>query len=164
MPCGLAVGDGSVWVTDCASPTLVRIDPELAHRSSPTGTGCRCRSRYLAAQTRDVVLGAGSVWVAQGSANPSYVHRLDPKTGRVQESILIPEGGAQALAFADGALWVANADISQVSKIDARTNQITATPTVGDGNICCLAAGGGYAWVATNPDHQAWKLAGRAPW
>ena len=24
----------------------------------------------------------------------------------------------------------------------------------------CCTAGGGYAWVATNPDHQAWKLAG----
>ena len=35
IPCGLAVGDGSVWVTDCTSPTLVRIDPETV---VPTGS------------------------------------------------------------------------------------------------------------------------------
>jgi DNA-binding SARP family transcriptional activator/streptogramin lyase len=158
VPCGLAVGEGSVWVTDCSSPTLVRIDPAL----DPPVVADRYRLPVsypeLATQTREVVLGAGSVWVGQGNTNPSYVHRIDPKTGRVQNSILIPKGGAQALAFGDGALWVANADIGQVSRIDSHTNEITATPVVGDANICCLAVGGGYAWVATNPDHQVWKI------
>ena len=39
IPCGLATGEGSVWVTDCTSPTLVRIDP--SRRSSPSGSACR---------------------------------------------------------------------------------------------------------------------------
>ena len=158
VPCGLAAGAGSMWVTDCTSPTLVQIDPSLDPPVIANRFRLPVRGGFLGSQTHEVALGAGSVWVGQGNANPSYVHRLDPRTGHVRKSILIPDGGAQALAFGDGALWVANADISQVSRIDARTNEVTATPSVGNTNICCLAAGGGYAWVATNPDHQIWKL------
>jgi ABC-type transport system substrate-binding protein len=158
VPCGLAVGLGSVWVTDCTSPTLVQIDPTLDPPVIANHFPLPARPGFLGSETHEVALGAGSVWVAQGNANPSSVRRLDPRTGHVQASILIPDGGAQALAFGNGALWVANADISQVSKIDPRTNDVTATSGVGDTNICCLAAGGGYAWVATNPDHQIWKL------
>jgi DNA-binding SARP family transcriptional activator/ABC-type transport system substrate-binding protein/streptogramin lyase len=161
VPCGLAVGEGSVWVTDCTSATLVQIDPSLDPPVIADRFPLPAHHGFLSSETHEVALGAGSVWVGQGNANPSYVHRLDPRTGHVQKSILIPEGGAQALAFGDGALWVANADISQVTRIDARTNEVTATPSVGNTNICCLAAGGGYAWVATNPDHQVWKLDAR---
>ena len=155
-PCGLAVGEGAVWVTDCSSPTLLRIDPaqnvvvERFHVPVPYPE--------LVSQTQEVAVGAGSVWVAQGVANPSYVYRLDPRTGRVQARILIPEGGAQALAFGDGALWVANVWIHQVSRIDPRTNEIAATGSVSDAEICCLAAGGGYAWAATTPDREIWKI------
>jgi ABC-type transport system substrate-binding protein len=158
VPCGLAVGEGSVWVTDCTSPTLVQIDPALDPPVVANRFPLPVHDYGLAWETHEVAVGAGSVWVGQGNANPSYVHRLDPRTGRVQASILIPEGGAQSLTFGNGALWVANADIGHVSRIDARTNAVTATPSVGSTNICCLAAGGGYAWVATNPDHQIWKL------
>jgi DNA-binding SARP family transcriptional activator/ABC-type transport system substrate-binding protein len=158
VPCGLAVGEGSVWVTDCTTPTLVQIDPSLDPPVVANRFPLPVTESDLSSQTHEVTVGAGSVWVGQGNANPSYVHRLDPRTGHVTASILIPEGGAQALTFGNGALWVANADISQVSRIDSRTNRVTATPSVGDTNICCLAAGGGYVWVATNPDHQIWKL------
>jgi ABC-type transport system substrate-binding protein len=158
VPCGLAVGEGFVWVTDCTSPTLVQIDPALDPPVVANRFPLPVHDYGLAWQTHDVALGAGSVWVGQGNANPSYVHRLDPRTGRVEASVLIPQGGAQALTFGNGALWVANADIGRVSRIDARTNAVTATPSVGRTNICCLAAGSGYVWVATNPDHQIWKL------
>src|SRR4051794_15586515 len=84
-PGGLAVGYGSVWVTDCCTPTLVRIDSAtnaIADRIRlPTAQG------YLASQTGDVATGAGSVWVSQGFVNPSYVLRLDPTTGRVVDRI-----------------------------------------------------------------------------
>ena len=75
----------------------------------------------------------------------------------MQKSILIPEGGAQALAFGDGALWVANAATSaRLSRIDPRTNaDHRDVRDVGERDICCVAAGGGYVWAATNPDHQA---------
>src|SRR4029077_5348700 len=61
VPCGLAVGAGSVWVTDCSSPTIVRVDPlhavVVGRFSLPVSQG------YLADATQSVVVGAGSVWV-----------------------------------------------------------------------------------------------------
>src|SRR5207244_632398 len=74
VPCGLATGERSVWVIDCNTPTLVRIDPSL---DPPVAERIRVPTPEpgLATQTEDVVVGAGSVWVGQGFANPSYVHR-----------------------------------------------------------------------------------------
>ena len=100
VPCGLAVGEGSVWVTDCTSPTLVQIDPALDPPVVANRFPLPVHDYGLAWQTHDVALGAGSVWIGQGNANPSYVHRLDPRTGRVEASVLIPQGGAQALPSA----------------------------------------------------------------
>ena len=128
VPCGLAVGEGFVWVTDCTSPTLVQIDPSLDPPVVANRFPLPVHDYGLAWQTHDVALGAGSVWIGQGNANPSYVHRLDPRTGHVEASVLIPQGGAQALTFGNGALWVANADIGRVSRIDARTNDRHGNP------------------------------------
>jgi hypothetical protein len=103
--------------------------------------------------------------VGQGFANPAYVERLDPRTGRVEQTIRIPEGGAQGLAFGDGALWVAGPNLGYLSKIDPATNRITATEQSLHSWLCCVAAGGGYAWAAINPDHTIWKIdqEGRVP-
>ena len=73
VPCGLAVGEGSVWVTDCTSPTLVRIDPALDRRRRPlpaAGPGgvpgaTQTHERRASAPARS---GSG-----RAIANPSYV-------------------------------------------------------------------------------------------
>ncbi len=156
VPCGLAVGEGSVWVTDCNSPTVVRVDPQ--HVVVVGRLRLPVPGAYLADATQSVVVGAGSVWVGQGSANPSYVWRLDPVTGRVQKRYVIPEGGAEALAFGDGALWVGGGAIGRLSRIDPRTNDVT-TPARDLGNgLCCVAVGGGYLWAAVNPAGVVWKI------
>ncbi len=160
VPCGLAAGLGSVWVTDCNSPTLVQIEP--AH------TVVLHQIRLPKADvpgvedaTGEVAVGAGSVWVARGFENPSWVERLDPDTGRVRRT-LIPQGGAQRLAFGDGALWVsggiADVGVPKLSKIDPRTNE--ATPALASfGNaFSSIAVGGGFVWGATTSDHAIWKF------
>ncbi len=159
IPCGLAVGEGSVWVTDCNSPTLVRIDP------AQTVVADRIRLPNISlveTATGEVAVGAGSVWVARGFANPSWVERLDPETGRVQKHILIPVGGAQRLAFGDGALWVGGdvgaPGVPKLSKIDSRTNEVTPALTSFGNAFCCVVVGGGFVWGATTPDHTVWKI------
>ena len=163
IPCGLAAGGGSVWVTDCNSPTLVRIDPAqtvLADRirlpKDPNVLG-------VEDATGEVVVGAGSVWVARGGfANPSWVERLDPDTGRVRRRTLIPQGGAQRLAFGDGALWVGggivDAGVPKLSKIDPRTNNVTPELTSFGNAFSSIAVGGGFVWGATSSDHAIWKI------
>jgi DNA-binding SARP family transcriptional activator/ABC-type transport system substrate-binding protein/streptogramin lyase len=155
VPCGLAVGEGAVWVTDCTSPLLARVDP--AH-----GVVERIALPRFADPTEssphEVALGAGSVWVEQGDFSPSWLTRLDPRTGHVQNRIRIEEVGADALAFGDGALWVVSGYKGYLTRIDPRTNRVTATVRSLPGNMCCVAVGGGFVWAATGPDRKVWKL------
>jgi DNA-binding SARP family transcriptional activator/ABC-type transport system substrate-binding protein len=152
-PSGLAAGAGSVWVTDLNSRTLLRVDPALnvvADRIPLPKAGNE--------QTQDVLVADGSVWIAHGGENPgAWVERLDPATGRVRHRFSILGGEASALAFADGALWVASAPAGDLRKIDPGTNSIVHRVHLKEG-ICCLAAGAGYVWAAVNPDATIWKL------
>ncbi|MGH3135404.1 MAG: BTAD domain-containing putative transcriptional regulator, partial [Gaiellaceae bacterium] len=154
-PSGLAVGEGSVWVTDRNSPTLIRIDPtvneEVERFQLPTkGLGTNL--------TGEVAVGAGSVWVGHGGFNPgAWVERLNPKTGRVQERFSILGGDVDHLAFAEGALWVASTPSGELRKIDPQTNAVVLTRTL-QAQLCCVAGGGGYVWAATNPEGVVWKV------
>ena len=84
-PGGLAVGEGSVWVTDADSPTLLRID---ARYGSVDRIALRRETVRDVAGAGGVSVGAGSVWVAQGE---SRVLRIEPRTGRVEHSFDVPE-------------------------------------------------------------------------
>jgi ABC-type transport system substrate-binding protein/DNA-binding SARP family transcriptional activator len=154
-PSGLAVGEGSVWVTDLNSPRLLRIDPSL---NPPIVADRIGLPKAGTDQTSDVIVAAGSVWVGHGGFNPgAWVERIDPATAQVQHRFSILGGEATALAYGDGALWVASAPAGDLRKIDPNTNSIVAKVHLRQG-ICCVAAGGGYVWAAVNPDATIWKL------
>jgi YVTN family beta-propeller protein len=92
---GLAVGEGSVWVTAPPDGTLWRIEPSAGGRPSsiPVGEGAYA-----------VSVGGGSVWVA----NPlrGTVSKIDPSANSVERTI--PVGGTpRAIAVGEGAVWVA---------------------------------------------------------
>ena len=154
-PAGLAVGDGSVWVTGRHSPTLFRIDPsvnEVVDRFMLPMQGVETDL------TGEVVVGAGSVWVGHGAFNPgAWVERLDPGTGRVQKRFSILAGDVDHLAFGEGGLWVASTPSGELRKIDPRTNRVVLTRTL-QSDLCCVASGGGYVWAATNPNGDIWKV------
>jgi DNA-binding SARP family transcriptional activator/ABC-type transport system substrate-binding protein/streptogramin lyase len=156
VPCGLAAGEGALWVSDCSSPTVVQVDP--AHDIVVGRARLPVPFAPLADATQSVVVGAGSVWVGQGTDNPSYVWRLDPESGRVRHRYVIPAGGAEALAFGDGALWVGGGVIGRLSRIDPVTNEVTSPARDLGEWLCCVAAGGGYVWAAINPGGTVWKL------
>ena len=156
-PGGLAFGEGSVWVTDAYSPTLLRIDPavdEVVDRFPLPTKG------VVTDLTGGIAVGAGSVWVGHGQFNPgAWVERLDPETGRIQHRFPILGGDADSLAFGDGVLWVASNAAGEVRKIDPRTNEISFTKSLRPGSHpCCIAAGGGFAWAAGNPEASLWKF------
>jgi MarR-like DNA-binding transcriptional regulator SgrR of sgrS sRNA/streptogramin lyase len=155
-PCGLAVGAGAVWVTDCKSATLVRIDP--AHDVIIRRLPLPVANGVVGSVAHEVAVGGGSVWVEQSDFNPSFVDRIDPVTGRLQARIRSTEVGLDALAFGDGALWAASGYKGTLLKIDPRTNKVERTIRSLHGQMCCLAVGGGFVWAATAPDRKIWKL------
>lgn len=154
-PSGLAVGEGSVWVTDRASPTLLRVDSKLNEKIDELRLPMK---GVVTDTTGEVALGAGSVWIGHGAFNPgAWVEQLDPRTRRVRERIPILAGDVDHLAFADGALWVASQASGGLHKIDPLTGDLAFTRLL-QAELCCVAAGGGYAWAATNPAGELWKV------
>jgi DNA-binding SARP family transcriptional activator/ABC-type transport system substrate-binding protein/streptogramin lyase len=155
-PAGLAVGEGSVWVTDRGSPTLLRIDPTV---NDVDGTFALPTEGVVTDQTGEVAVGAGSVWVGHGAFNPgAWVERLDPERARVQKRFPVLAGDVDHLAFGEGALWVASTPSGELRKIDPHTERPVFTRQL-QAQLCCVAAGGGYAWAASNPEGVVWKVA-----
>jgi YVTN family beta-propeller protein len=66
-------------------------------------------------------------------------------------------GGPASLAFADGALWVANSLDSTVSRVDPVTRAATATIPVGSGPSS-IAAAGGSVWVASRYSREVARV------
>ena len=151
-PSGLAVGEGSVWVTDRNSPTLLRIDPsrERGRRTLPTpDEGARAPTAPERSPSAPAPCGSGT-----GRFNPgAFVERLDAETGRLQHRFSILGGDVDHLAFADGALWVASTPSGELRKIDPRTNDVVFMRPL-QAELCCVAAGGGYVWAASNPEGE----------
>ena len=148
-PGGLAVGEGSVWVTDADSPTLLRVDArygsvdKIALPAKSGGAG-------------GVSVGAGSVWVAQGE---SRVLRIEPRTGRVVHRFDVPY--ASDVVQGDGKAWVVSSGSGIVRRVDPATDQITGSVRVRP-EICCAAVGGGFVWIGTKDDRTVWKFSGLA--
>src|SRR5207244_3177478 len=96
--------------------------------------------------------GAGSLW----QVDHDLVDRIDPRTGRI---VSIPVARVSAIAFGDGALWVATSPRSSSStlyepvgrgsvlRIDPATNRVVGNRVPFGITPAYLAAGYGSAWV-----------------
>ncbi len=95
-PGGVAVGFGSVWVTDQLDDRLVRIDPVTERVSASIAVG---RAPW------GVVTGAGSVWTA--NTVDGTVSRIDPGRNRIVATIAVG-ASPKELAVGSGAVWAAS--------------------------------------------------------
>jgi DNA-binding SARP family transcriptional activator/ABC-type transport system substrate-binding protein len=156
-PGGLAFGEGSVWVTDAYSPTLLRIDPDV---DQVVDRFALPMNGVVGTLTGAVAVGAGSVWVGHGQENPgAWLERLDSTTGRVQHRWKIMGGDANHVAFGDGALWVGSEAAGELRKIDPGTNSLAfTTPLRPQSHVSSIAVGGGFAWAAISADVSIWKV------
>ena len=138
----LAVGGGSVWVPEDFGAGVIGIDDhsgKVVHRFEVGGDGIA-----------GIAYGAGSLWLAQGSA----VSRVDPRTGRVLRHYPAP---ARWLVFADGALWAADPGSGRITKIDPAENKVAAHANLHPW-ITDLAVGGGLVWVSVTPANAVFEL------
>jgi virginiamycin B lyase len=122
---GMAVGAGSLWVSDAINDVVFRIDPRynLPVASIPVANG----PRHLA-------VGEQAVWVT-GEFPRSGVWRIDPRTNRAVAHIPVPSR-ANRVAVGDGSVWVTSktpghAGPGSVSRIDPKANKVVATIDLG---------------------------------
>jgi DNA-binding beta-propeller fold protein YncE len=139
----MAVGSGSVWVTD-GSPRLARVDP------------ARGRVAAIAAgrPLNGVAVGAGAVWAISARA-PSVV-RIDPDSNHVTDRLPLARADdaapvPSAIAASADAVWVLNRNTASVTRIDPDTRAITAVIAIGAERVPnAIAAGPGTLWVAND--------------
>ena len=142
-PSGIAVGAGSVWVTNSAEDTVSRIDPDtqavapISVGSGPSG----------------IAVGAGAVWVANSSAGT--VSRIDPRTNRVTPIRVLP--GPTGVVVAAGSVWVTNTLGAAVTRIDPQTGKVLDEVPVG-ASPTGIAYGAGSLWVTNQSDGTVTRL------
>jgi glutamine cyclotransferase len=135
---GIAVGEGSVWVTapelrpDGSRGNLVRIDPDTNEITATIHIGGPIQ--YLA-------VGSGSVWVTLPDAGRSTVFRVDPGSDRVIGSIPVADASGP-IVIGEGSVWVTRPWVGgSVTEIDPATGRVVDTldvpsvQAVGDGSL-----------------------------
>jgi YVTN family beta-propeller protein len=129
-PASVAVGDGSVWVTDSADGTVSRIDAssDAVTQTIPVGRGAS-----------GIAVGADGVWVANTLDNS--VTRIDPVTGAATDTIPVGKG-PRGVAVGASAVWVANSRDGTLSRIDPASRRVVATIRIGQSPEDVTVVGG----------------------
>jgi len=98
--------------------------------------------------------GAKSLWVANEGAGT--VSRLDPRDGRVQQTVDV--GAApNAVAITGDDVWVVNGADGTVSRVNALINRVVQTIDVGN-QPSAIGAGAGGVWVANTADDTVQRI------
>jgi DNA-binding beta-propeller fold protein YncE len=153
----LAIGAGSVWVTDDGAGQLVRVDPRNARVVARVAVGER---------PEGVAVGKGGVWVA-GSERVSgdtqstgNVWRIDPDTNEVVAATKVPSILLD-VAVGEGAVWASNGGhgrFGAVWRIDPRTNQLASGPIRVGGGPSDVEVAYGSVWVALADDGAVTRI------
>jgi virginiamycin B lyase len=141
LPPGIvAVGAGSVWVSDFDRNQVNRIDP---------ATNTVVATIHVGAAPEGIAFSPGAVWVA--NHHDGTVSRIDPTTDTVVATVVIPDqietDGPQGIAASADAVWVAASGSAAVYRIDPATNTVVSKiPETAPCGSVILAAGS--VWVA----------------
>jgi streptogramin lyase len=173
-PAGLALVDGSIWVSSASAGTIVRVDPERATAVATidvegrpgllAGSGRRVYAFDRASGDAVVVDASsnlvgrrlpgfsaviGAVFVAGDAWVPDpagwTVARVDPRDGSVRARISSPS--PTAIAGDESGIWVVSSGEHTVTRIDPASNLVVAILPFEDapGDV---ALGAGAVWVS----------------
>jgi hypothetical protein len=133
-PCAAAKGGAFVWVSEYASPYLLKIDPRTNRVLTKTKIGFgSCGLAY----------GAGWLWIEDTSSNT--ISRVSARSGRRVAAIKVNAQPYDAI-FAYDAAWATSNGFGDVERIDpARNKVVKRVPLVG---ATGLVAAFGSVWAA----------------
>jgi YVTN family beta-propeller protein len=143
---GVAIGGGSVWVTDSASGELLRFD----QRSG------RLRERIaVGGEPGAVAYGGNRVWIADERG--AGVTAVNAAGGRVFRRHIAPHAAPLRLATGAGGLWVANATAGSVRRIGLSSATPSAPIPAGRG-LGGITVARGFVWVADSRSGAVAKI------
>ena len=134
----LAVGEGAIWVTDMASSTIYRVDPQSNRVVSTIPTD-------IFGSAGSIGVGEGSIWVITFDDHNKTLTRYNAASAAVESQIKLPRPSVGVLV-GYGSVWVTAASAGELYRIDPRTNQIAATIAI-HGASPIVAAAEGSVWV-----------------
>jgi class 3 adenylate cyclase/DNA-binding beta-propeller fold protein YncE len=150
-PTGIVLGEGSVWVINFTDQTLSRID---------ASTGQVLANPAVGGTPTGLAVGAGAIWVTTGfglaSGDTGSVIRFNVRTGRPEGRVDVASG-AEALAFGENALWVADRLGDQLLRVDPAGNAVVREIAVARAPSA-VAVGEGSVWVASSLDRTIWRI------
>ncbi|HEX6488704.1 MAG TPA: hypothetical protein VF137_07520 [Candidatus Dormibacteraeota bacterium] len=188
LPPAVAVAPGAVWVLRTDNDTLMRLDPVTDRLVATVPIGMpgwdltasatdvwvtsyfdnavvhvdAVANRVIATLNgfpdgpTGIATGFGSVWVA--SSRTASLVRLDPRTNRIVDSILLDAGPQYLLSrplpvvIADGSVWTRLEYYSQVDRIDPSTDKVIARVPVeafyGQDGLDGMGVQNGRLWVS----------------
>lgn len=112
QPCAAAGGGGFVWVSEFATPYLLKIDPRTNRVVAKTKVGYgACGLGY----------GAGSLWVEDTNSNT--ISRVSTRTGKRTAAIEVGRQPYDAI-FAYGAPWITSYGNGDVERLDPLRNRV----------------------------------------
>ena len=123
-PSDVAVGVGSVWVTDPSAHRVLRVDPvtRVVIDRIPIG-----------GEPGRLVVAGRAIWVTKTVGGA--VARIDPSTGTVSQSVPLEGANVSAIAYGQGWLWAADATnhalvvMDPVAESPRRTIELDLTPS-----------------------------------
>jgi YVTN family beta-propeller protein len=151
-PEAVAAGRSSVWVAEHAGidnfASLREIDPV-------TGQGGRPRKlRIGGASIVGLVADDDGVWLG---LRFSGVYRIDGSRGAIRGPIR-GSGDAAALAFGNGAVWIAERDDQVVSRVDPATQAVQVSISISAREPAAMTLGAGWLWVADAASNKVWRI------
>jgi DNA-binding beta-propeller fold protein YncE len=134
----VAVGAGSVWVTDPRRGELLRVDLK---------SGGLVKTIPVGGQPGAIAFGGDRVWVAdEGGAG---VTAVNARSGEIFKRGLVPHAAPLRLAVGAGGLWATSASTGAVRRIDLSSGNPAPPIAVGRGPAGVTVARG-LVWVANS--------------
>jgi len=148
----IAAGEGGVWVASDSDASVTRIDP---HRMAPNvviGGPSNAVGPALA-------VGFGFIWTGDSDTRAAgqgeTVSQIDPRTNKITHQVAVGLS-PQAIAAADGYVWVSNHDDGTATRIEASTLSTKTEPLIGRPGVAVGAHGAaaGFGFVGFAGTHE----------
>ncbi len=147
-PEGVAVGGGSLWVSNGGGTSVSRRDP---------ATGGLIEDVPVGARPAGIAVGGDAAWVANNGKGESTVSRIDLATHDVEPVTVESEPYGVAID-ADGVVWVTNRGSSSVSRIDPGTHRVIGDAIPVGENPKGIDVSDDAAWIANTDSDSVTRI------